>query len=475
MTREEGKGAEGAAGVGDAALTQASALKPAYPTPVYPRPAVAWAVVAALFVAYIFSFIDRMIIGLLVEPMKADLNISDTEISLLQGLAFALFYTIAGVPIGRLIDRSHRMRIVTAGITLWSMMTVFCGFASHYWQLFLLRIGVGVGEATLSPAAYSIISDSFPPKRLGIAMGVYGLGSAVGAGMAFMIGGAIIAFAASAGAISLPLIGEVKAWQATFIIVGAPGLLVALLFMVLPEPPRLAVKPEQAEQPPLSAVAAFLKEKAGAMVSLFFAVGMVNFAVFAAVSWLPVLYVRVHGFELAHAGYTAGAALIIGGLIGLVGGGWLSDKLEEGAPTGRVRLCGYAALIGGAAAVVFPLAGNPWAAAAAFVVFFSAAAVPIGAAASAIQQLTPNAMRATLSALYLFVVNLVGLGFGPTATALVSDIFFPFEAGIRYATAIVSPIGFWLAAWLFFVSLGHMRADAGAARRREDAAAASAP
>lgn len=424
----------------------------------YPKPLVAWAVVAALFIAYIFSFIDRMIIGLLVEPMKADLGISDTEISLLQGLAFALFYTVAGVPIGRLIDRSNRIRIVAYGVALWSLMTMLCGLAGQYWQLFLARMGVGVGEATLSPAAYSIISDSFPAKRLGVAMGVYGLGSAVGAGLAFMIGGAIISFAATEGVMTLPLIGEVKAWQATFLIVGAPGLIIALLFMLLPEPPRHA-SAAISEQPPLSAVFSFLREKSGALVNLFFAVGMVNFAVFAAVSWLPVLYMRVHGFELAHAGYTAGAALIVGGLIGLVGGGWLSDKLENGAPTGRVRLCAYAALVGGAAAVVFPLAPSPWLSAVMFVIFFSSAAVPIGAAASALQQLTPNTMRATLSALYLFVVNLIGLGLGPTATAVVGDTFFPFETGIRYATAIVSPIGFFIAAWLFFASLRAMRKD----------------
>ena len=436
----------------------------------YPSPVVAWAVVAALFVAYIFSFIDRMIIGLLVEPMKADLGISDTQISLLQGLAFALFYTIAGVPIGRLIDRSNRMRIVACGIALWSFMTMLCGLAGQYWQLFLARMGVGVGEATLSPAAYSIISDSFPAKRLGVAMGVYGLGSAVGAGLAFMIGGAVISFAASAGTMTLPLVGEVKAWQATFLIVGAPGLLVALLFLALPEPARLAVKTDAAAQPPMGEVFAFLKGKSGSLLNLFFAVGMVNFAVFAAVSWLPVLYMRVHGFELAHAGYTAGAALIVGGLIGLVGGGWLSDKLEAGAPAGRVRLCAYAALVGGCAAVVFPLAASPWLSALAFVVFFSAAAVPIGAAASALQQLTPNAMRATLSAFYLFVVNLIGLGLGPTATAAVGDVFFPFETGIRYATAIVSPIGFFIAAWLFFLSLRYMRRDENAIKETRAAA-----
>ena len=159
----------------------------------YPPPLLAWVTVAVLFVAYIFSFIDRMIIGLLVEPMKADLNLSDTQISLLQGLAFAIFYTLVGLPPGRLIDRAARLRVAAVGVALWSIMTMACGLAGQYWQLFVARMGVGVGEATLSPAAYSIISDSFPQRRMGLAMGVYGLGSAVGAGLAFIIGAAYLA------------------------------------------------------------------------------------------------------------------------------------------------------------------------------------------------------------------------------------------------------------------------------------------
>lgn len=417
----------------------------------YPRAFVAWVMVAALFVAYIFSFIDRMIIGLLVEPMKQDLGISDTEISLLQGLSFALFYTVAGIPIGRLIDRSKRVQVVAFGIGLWSFMTMLCGLASHYWQLFIIRMGVGVGEATLSPAAYSIISDSFPAKRLGLAMGIYGLGSAMGAGLAFIIGGAIITYAASGDSISLGFLGVLKPWQATFIIVGAPGLLVAAFFMLLPEPKRRTVK--EVTQPPFADVIAFLRNNSASLINLFWAVSLVNLAVFAAVSWLPVLYVRVHGFELAHAGYTAGAALTIGGLIGLVGGGAVADRMNDGAPTGRVRLCAYAAFVGAAAALIFPIAPSPWAAMAAFIVFFSCAAIPIGAAASAIQQATPNTMRATVSAIYLFIVSLVGLGVGPTATAVIGDLFFPTQTGIRYAILIVSPLGFLAAAWFFFGSL----------------------
>lgn len=429
----------------------------------HPPPVLAWAIVAALFVAYIFSFIDRMIIGLLVEPMKADLGLSDTQISLLQGLAFALFYTIAGIPIGRLIDRAQRMRIVAAGVALWSAMTMACGVAGAYWQLFLFRMGVGVGEATLSPAAYSIIADSFPKRRLGVAMGVYGLGSAIGAGLAFMIGAGVIAFVARAGDLVLPGGFAIEAWQAAFLVVGAPGLLIAGLFMLLPEPGRGAAAPRGAAQPSLHEVGAFLRDQARPIFGLFFAVSLVNFSILGSVTWFPVLLMRVHGFSIEMAGYLAGGALIMGGLIGLIGGGWLCDRMG-GAASARIKICGFAAFAGVAGGVSFPLADNPWMATLAFTLFFSAAALPVGAAPSALQQLTPGAMRATLSACYIFVVNIIGLGAGPSATAIIGDVFFPFQSGIRYAIVAVAPAGFLLAAGLFFFAARAMRMGEAARR-----------
>lgn len=427
----------------------------------YPKPLVAWVIVAAFFIAYIFSFIDRMIIGLLVEPIKADLRLSDTEISLLQGLAFALFYTIAGIPIGRLIDRTRRMKIVAAGITLWSLMTAACASVMNFWQFFLYRMGVGVGEATLSPAAYSVISDSFPRNRLGLAMGVYGLGSAVGAGLAFLIGATVITLVAASGDIAVPLLGELRAWQAAFLAVGLPGVLVALLFLVLPEPARLdaarGAQTQALRTAPLGEVFTFMRSERALLTSLFLAVGFVNFAVLAAVSWLPAMLMRAHGVDLVTAGYMAGTALIIGGLVGLIGGGYVTDRFGGGLPLGRVHFCTTAIVIGTVGAIAFPLAPTALLASAAFTLFFTAAAVTIGAAPAVIQQTTPNQMRATISAAYIFVVNIIGLALGPTAAALVGDTFFPKGDGIRYALAIVCPLAYLLAVILFLWSVRSVR------------------
>ncbi|MFQ5636261.1 MAG: MFS transporter, partial [Gammaproteobacteria bacterium] len=204
----------------------------------WPSAGKAWYAVSILVVAFIFSFIDRIIIALLVEPIKRDLGISDFGIGMLQGLAFAVFYALVGIPIGRWADRYSRRWIIGVGIFLWSVMTAGCGLAKNFWQLFLARVGVGVGEAALSPAAYSMISDYFPRHKLGRALGVYQAGAFVGAGLSFLVGGLVIRYVMGAEGLSLPLIGEVRPWQMVFFAVGFPGIAVALLMRTVGEPER---------------------------------------------------------------------------------------------------------------------------------------------------------------------------------------------------------------------------------------------
>src|SRR5271155_5591872 len=208
----------------------------------YPSSFVAWYSVSVLMLMYVFSFIDRTIISLLVGPMKRDLHISDTQIGLLQGTAFALLYTFLGLPIARLSDRHNRKAIIAAGVFVWSIMATTCGLARTALQLFVARIGVGVGEAALSPAAYSMITDSFPRSKLGRAFGLYNIGITIGAGVAFLVGGIVVAAVSHAGAsYTLPLVGEVRAWQMVFIVTGAPGILLPLLLLTFREPVRRGI------------------------------------------------------------------------------------------------------------------------------------------------------------------------------------------------------------------------------------------
>ncbi|MFN6934096.1 MAG: MFS transporter [Tsuneonella sp.] len=424
------------------------------PAPVASASLGSWLTLAALFVAYICSFIDRMIVSLLVDSIKADLQISDTQISLIQGLSFALFFTLAAIPLGRLIDRVNRTRAVAAGIAAWSMATVACGQASSFGGLFAARMGVGVGEAVLSPAAYSIIADSFPRQRLGLAMGIFGLGSATGAGLAFMIGGAVVALVAQASSVTLPIFGTVKPWQFAFIAAGVPGLLIALAFLFIPDPRHQGGPPPVV---PISDVRGELRRKAGVYWSLFGGVAAVNLAVLGTVNWLPAMFTRGFTMDLAQTGYLSGALLIAGGLIGMIGGGMAMDRFGGGVPAARLRFCAVAVAIAVVPAVLFPLVPSVLMASLLFVAFFSAAAAVVSAAPSVLQELAPAGMRATIAAVYVFVINAVGIGMGPSVTAGLSDWLFPGGDGIRSAMAIVAPAGYAIGAALFFLAASHAR------------------
>ncbi|WP_267897142.1 MFS transporter [Alteriqipengyuania lutimaris] len=406
--------------------------------------------------AYICSFIDRMIVSLLVDQIKADLEISDFQISLIQGLAFAIFFTVASIPIGRLIDRVNRTRAIAAGIAAWSAATVACGQASSFMGLFLARMGVGVGEAVLSPAAYSIIADSFPRRRLGLAMGLFGLGSATGAGLAFMIGGGVVALVAQADTMQLPFFGAVRPWQFAFIVAGLPGLLIALAFLFIPDPGS-AARAVKTKGLPWSTVFAELRQRAGFYWSVFGGVAAVNLSVLGTVNWLPAMYMRGFQTDLSTTGYIAGVLLIAGGLLGMVGGGAIMDRVGGGVPAARMRFCGWAVAIAIIPAVAFPLVPNIWLAGLLFVAFFTAAAAVVSAAPSVLQELAPEGMRATIAAVYVFVINAVGIGIGASVTAAISDALFPGGDGIRNAMAIVAPFGYAIGAALFFNAAKHAR------------------
>jgi MFS family permease len=281
-------------------------------------------------------------------------------------------------------------------------------------------------------------------------MGVYVLGSSIGAGLAFIVGAAVIALVASTGEVVIPGLGAVRTWQAAFLFVGAPGILLSALFLVIPEPRRRITEGSSGIASTNSEIWQFVKQNLRPILGICVGVGFVNLAVFAAVSWLPVLYIRAHGFEISDAGYLAGASLIVGGMIGLLGGGWMSDRLG-GTPRDRLLVCAGAAVIGILSGTAFPLVQSPVTATVLFTIFFSACSTPAGSAISALQQIAPNEMRATLSAVYVFFVSIIGMTLGPTSTAIIADVFFPGQDGIRYAVAIVCCFGFLVATWLFLM------------------------
>lgn len=410
-----------------------------------------WYVVGILTLAYVSSFIDRQILSLLVEPIKRDLQISDTQISLLMGLSFGIFYTLLGIPIARLADLRSRKQIISWGIGLWSVMTAVCGLAGNFIQLFLARMGVGVGEAALSPAAYSMIADLFPKSRLAMANSVYNMGIFIGSGLAFLIGGFVVNLVNVHEMWHIPLFGSVFPWQVVFFFVGLPGLLIVFLISRIKEPVR---KVNDAEKASVSQTVSYLLKNAKTYLNINLGLGFLTLVNYANAAWIPSFFVRTYGWTASKSGAVYGLLMFIFGTSGLWFGGRLADKLtQKGFTDGRVRACIYlmAALL--ACCWIFPLMPyGEWAALTMIpVAFFSSS--PLGAGTAAIAEVTPNRMRAMASALYLFMVNILGLIFGPLSVALLTDHYFHDTGMIRYSILFVMVGGMMAALFFMYLSL----------------------
>lgn len=396
-------------------------------------------IVMVLILAYTLSFIDRQILSLLVEPIKHDLGLNDTQISLLQGLAFAVFMGLGGLPIGRLIDRYHRIRIIAVGIAFWSLMTVSCGLAKGYGGLLLSRMGVGLGESTLTPAAYSVISDSVPAKRLGLAIGAYSMGVYIGAGLALIIGAAVIAQLPVSEWIVVPLLGEMRPWQLVFVVVGLPGLLVALLVLTIREPARhlAGEEPHYASLPQLKV---YLLTHRAALGWLILCQSFAAMSSYTLNAWAPSFFVRTYGWSIADTGYAYGLTIVFSGMTGVVVGGLIGDYLQsKQVHSGRMKLMGTAMLIACPLALLAPLMANPYWSLLLLGAITFLITLAIGTGPTALQEILPNRMRGTVSALAVLTVNLVGLGLGPTCVGLLTDYVFADASKLNYALAFSLP------------------------------------
>ena len=429
----------------------------------------AWYVVGILTLAYTFSYIDRQILNLLVDPIRTDLGISDTQISLLQGLAFALFYTFMGLPIARLADRSSRRVIIGTGVAVWSLMTALCGLARSFGGLFFARVGVGVGEAALNPAAYSMITDYFPKDQVTRAIAVYTSGSFLGAGLAYIIGGYVIELVANMEAIVLPVVGELRAWQVAFIAVGLPGLLVSAVIFTLREPKRrglLASASGVNRGIPIPEVLRFLRSQWRTYALHFSGISAIVLLAYAMLAWTPTFFIRVHGWTAGQAGMVYGTVVLVFGTGGVVSAGWLADMLRRrGHSDANLRLVALSSLILVPLGIVGFLMPGPWLA----LLFIAPScflwAIPMGIGPAALQPITPNQMRAQVSSLYLLTITLVGLGIGPLAVALLTDYAFGDPKAVRYSLCIVAAIGAPLAAYLLYLGMPFYRASLEAAER----------
>jgi MFS family permease len=420
----------------------------------------AWYVVGVLTFIYIFSFIDRQIFSLLVGPLRHDLHISDTQISYLIGLGFVLFFALFGIPIGRLTDIYSRRLIIAIGLVVWSLFTAGCGLAHTFPQMLLLRMGVGAGEAALSPAAYSLITDYFPRNRLATAISVYSMGIYIGGGLSYLVGGLVVRYAAAQAMWTLPLVGPVRSWQLIFFIVGLPGIALVPLIYTIREPKTQSAQQSATQKSfasarvPMPQVFAYMRENWKTILFHNLGFSLLSLSSYAGGAWIPEFYKRRFHFSVSTIGVVFGASVAVFGCLGIIGAGRLADHLRS---RGRANANLYVATV--VAVILVPIhflaylsPSSSWA------LFWlaptlSLAAAPFGIAPAAIQEIMPAAMRGQASSLYLLVVNLIGLGIGPTAVALCTQYLFRRDDALQYSLALVSSVACALAAVVLSRSL----------------------
>jgi len=391
-------------------------------------------VLGVLVVVYVFNLIDRQILSMLLEPIKRDLQLSDTQLGLLSGIAFAVFYTTFGIPIARYADKHSRVRVISWSLAAWSLMTAICGLAQNFWQLMLGRIGVAIGEAGASPPSHSLISDYFAPANRATALGIYSLGAPIGVMIGFLAGGWLVHF---------------FDWRTAFIVVGLPGVLMAVIVsLTVKEPPRGLSEGVQSvqEQVPLKEAFMYFWSRPS-FRHLTLAAGLHAFASYGLLTWLPAFLVRSHQMGAAEIGtYLAMVSGIVGG-IGTFAGGYICDRFGQNDRRIYVWIPALSLIIFIPLAILSLLSDTKEGALYFYLIPALLSPIYLGPTFSVVQGMSQLRMRAIAAAGLLFVLNLIGMGLGPMLVGVLSDFLKP-QLGaeaLRYALIVAVAINLWSA------------------------------
>ena len=421
-----------------------------------------WYVVGALTALYTLSYVDRTILGLLIGPIKRDLGVNDTQVGILTGLAFSVFYTFMGMPMGRLADVKNRRNLIALGLVVWSCFTSMGAATRSYSTLFLARIGVGVGESSLSPAAYSIITDYFPKRVLGVAISIFYMGLFIGSSLALLVGGMVVQALTKTPTMTVPILGTIASWRVTFLLVGLPGFVFLLFVYSIREPKRRGLVQSSAggTHLPVGEAIGEMKKRWASLVGI--SVGEVFQAActFTLISWGPQFFQRIHGWNAAQAGRSLAGILFVFGCGGMFAGGRLADYwhkkgiAQSPMRVGVISAIGTALFLAPAFAVDDPtltlaLAGVG--------LFFCA--LPMGISVAALQRIFPNQVRGTVSAFFLFVLNLGGYPLGTMLPGVFNNYVFHNEKMLGPSMAITIAIGAVLMLVLFLLTIRPYKRD----------------
>jgi MFS family permease len=416
----------------------------------------AWYVTAVFALYFALSFTDRQIIGVLVQPMKAALRLTDVQIGLIGGLSFVVFFVCFGLPLGRLADTRNRKWLILAGITVWSASTVLCGFATRFWELLVLRMGVGLGEATLGPCAYSILADIFPRNRLAMALSFCTMAGALGMGLAYSGGATLLhwgmAAAGADGTVSLPILGDLAPWRIVFLGIGLPGVALSVLLFTIREPARPAS--EGRARSALPEVISYVGSNWRTFVMHNVGMGFISITGYTASLWDIALFARTYQWPPAESGRLYGFMAMAASILGALSGGWFADRLTRvRGRDAKVLVLAVTATLCIPIRLLYPLMPSRELALGMAFLAVTLVSVPYGVAASALQIMVPSRMRGQLTAVYFFVQSLIGLGVGPTMVGVLTDHLFHDPKMLRYSLIIVGGIAQILAAGLFFSAL----------------------
>ena len=415
----------------------------------------AWYVVVVLMLANVSAFVDRQILGVLVAPIKRDFGVTDAQISYLSA-AFSLFFAVMGLPIAHLAGRWGRRNVMAAGVTLWSMFTILSATARSYARLFGMRVGVGVGEASLNAQSLSVIADYFPHERLGRAMSVYQLGIFFGSGVGYFLGGWIAQLTRAQDMLTVPVLGTIRPWQSAFLVAGVPGLAIAALLLTVREPRTAQVTDDSAKS--FRALFAYIARHRRTYVTHAFGFSFFALVNFGLAFWIPTFFQRTYGWDPAAASRVQGLLTMSIGVAGVLLGGWVTDWfVRRGYTDGAMRV----GVLGGTgmfvSSAVFALMPNASAAIACLAVVNIFAASPWGAAGAALAAVSPSPLRGLAAALFYMVLSILGGMGGPIAVAQLTDHVFGAD-NIRYSIVVVVVIGMTLAVSLLAAGLGSYRA-----------------
>lgn len=402
----------------------------------YPRPGLAWQVLLTLFLATVVSYMDRGIIALLVPDLKAEFALTDTQVSFVQGLAYSAFFALGSIPVGHLVDRFNRRNIVIFGVSFWSCATMACGLAHSFPQLLMARAGVGLGEACLIPAAYSIVADCFTPERRGRAMSLIVAGTAVGGVLSNALGGLLLKAFSGRDHVIIPLLGDMEVWRFVFLVFGSSGAFLVLLLLAFREPARriqnVAATQGSSEFFSYARTTPFLFMAVFAVVSLVFTASSVTSL------WVLVGLVRVHHLKMSDAGILTGAVHLASYGVGSLAGGVIGDVLARVAPRyGRLNMWLYGIPLYAVGGIFLVWPGSLVAYMFGIWLISFVGAATAGAAYPIIYDIVPADLRGRSVAYCITIANLVSFGLGPTLPALLNDRVFHDESMIHYSLMTV--------------------------------------